>query len=172
MSVLINKGNRVFAEPVDVTFSPKHILNMFVAGDVNGDGLPDVIVLDNGNPFEPTDVGRVVILIGNGAGGFADPVFLAAGKSPTHAAITDLDRDGHADLLVANNVSDDLSLFRGRGDGTFGEPETIPAGDGPAHVAAADLDGDGDPDLAVANASGNSVSIFLNDGAGRFTAGG
>lgn len=172
ISVLMNKGAREFADPVDIIISPKHILNAIAAADVNGDGAADLIVADNGNPFETDDPGRLVLLINNGEGTFADPMFLAAGRSPIGIAAADLDGDGDVDLVVANNMSDDLSVLRNRGDGSFDPPETVPAGDGPSFVLTADLDADGDPDVAVANASSNTVSILINSGHGTFVAGG
>jgi len=85
-----------------------------------------------------------------------------AGNGPrgTHAA--DLDADGDADLIAANELSDDVSVLRNNGDGTFADAETYPAGDGPAGVVADDLDGDGDNDIAVVNCESDDVSILLN----------
>src|SRR5206468_12997785 len=88
--------------------------------------------------------------------------------------IADADRDGDAEqgLVVANQVSDDVTSLRDSGTGRFKEPASSPgpAGDTPAAVVAADLDGDGDQDLAVADhVTTDNVTILLNNGSGKFT---
>ena len=77
-------------------------------------------------------------------------------------AIGDLDGDGHADLAVANQNSDDVSVLLNLGQGTFAPAVAYPAGNWPYSVAIGDLDGDGHADLAVANQSSDDVSVVLS----------
>jgi VCBS repeat protein len=140
-------------------------------GDVNGDGLPDIVAADydtNGNN------GQVTVFIQNAAspGTFLAPVTFPAGAQPQSVRIADLNGDGLADLVVAN-----------RGDST-GMPGVSVLLQDPAHpgsflaavtyytpwgaidVAVADLNGDGRPDLAVASlgpAPTGAVSILLQN---------
>jgi hypothetical protein len=83
---------------------------------------------------------------------------LGAVSHPAHAEVVDLDRDGIADILVANLGSfkptdrrvGSVVWLRGRGDGTF-MPFTLLDGVGRvADVQAADFNGDGKTDLVVA----------------------
>jgi hypothetical protein len=78
---------------------------------------------------------------------------------------SDFDRDGNADLAVANESSDSVSIVLGRGDGTFLPQQEIPVGGTPHGLAVLDVDGDGDVDVVNSNSAGaGNLSILLNDG--------
>jgi hypothetical protein len=76
---------------------------------------------------------------------------------PSHASITDLDKDGRRDLLIADlgeffpwdHNKGSVVWLRGRADGSFA-PFAIGGLPRIADVEAADLDNDGDLDLAIA----------------------
>jgi FG-GAP-like repeat len=116
--------------------------------------------------------GCVLVGLFAAGAGAADPVFvastLAAGDGPHSIATTDLNGDRDADLAVANEGSDDVSIRLGDGAGGFGAPSSVPVGDGPLGLAVADLNRDGDPDIAVANVTSDDLSILLGDGDGGF----
>src|SRR5205823_2256446 len=70
-------------------------------GDVNNDGLPDVVV---------TQVGGVRLFLNRGGGKFEDVTLAAGLKNPlwaTSASFVDYDRDGWLDLVVVNYVEND-----------------------------------------------------------------
>src|SRR5206468_447801 len=84
-------------------------------------------------------------------------------------AIADVDRDGHADLLVAGAGGNEVGVFFGFGDGTYRyHVEITPVGNMPHSIASADFNGDGLPDLVTADFLAASVTILLGDGAGKF----
>lgn len=85
-------------------------------------------------------------------------------------AMGDFDRDGNADLAVANYRGDDVSVLLGNGDGTFQEEMEYQVGEGPWSVAIGDLDGDRLLDLAVASFASSAVSVLLGNGNGTFRA--
>jgi parallel beta-helix repeat protein len=165
VTILLGTGNGMFSpaanSPAAVGAEPSAV----VAGDFNGDGVPDLAIANYGS-------GTVAILLGNGDGTFtlASNSPLVVGSGPNSVVVGDFNGDGIADLAVANTNGDTVTILLGNGNGTFtsasGSP--VPVGNGPISVVAGDFNGDGIPDLAVANASDNTVTILLGNGDGTF----
>lgn len=76
----------------------------FALGDINGDGALDAVVPD-------ILAGRVLVFLGLGNGDFILGTTLTAGSGPVQAVISDLDGDGDQDIAVANQSSNDVSVF-------------------------------------------------------------
>lgn len=137
-------------------------------GDFNGDGYPDLAVVNSGAGSS----NGVSILLGNGDGTFKAHVDYPAGGSPHSVVAADFNGDGKLDLAIANGVADTISVLIGNGDGTFKAPVSYPAGTNPQWLVAADFNGDGKLDLAVTNYGANyadgTVSVFLGNGDGTF----
>jgi len=111
-------------------------------------------------------LGRYVsILLGDGNGAFAlTPLspFATSGVTPVSLSVADFNRDGILDLAVANQSSNNASIYFGNGDGTFGAAVDYPIGASPYGVAVGDFNRDGKIDLAVANFNSPNVSVLLN----------
>jgi len=127
------------------------------AGDIDGDGLADLIVASEN---------RVSFLRSTGAG-FAPPNIFAGPEHPTAIAIGDFNGDGHNDLAITD-ASGEVAILLGAGNGDFGAPQYFSVGKNPSAVTIADFNGDGIPDLVVADRGGNGVSILLGKGDGTF----
>ncbi|MCA6388352.1 MAG: VCBS repeat-containing protein, partial [Cytophagales bacterium] len=87
--------------------------------------------------------------------------------NPASVSIGDLDGDGKADLAVANQISNTVSVFRNTGSAgtiSYAAKVDFTTGSAPISVSIGDLDGDGKADLAVANYNSNTVSVFRNTG--------
>src|SRR6266481_620519 len=95
----------------------------------------------------------------------------ASGNGPISVAIADVNKDGHPDLVVANETDGTLSIFLGNGDGTF-EAQTVIQLPGvtsgtsttatkPSAVVTGDFNNDGDIDIAVTDIANNRVLILL-----------
>ncbi|MCX6009282.1 MAG: VCBS repeat-containing protein [Chloroflexi bacterium] len=95
----------------------------------------------------------------------------AVGTTPASVAVGDFNGDGHLDLAVTNEGSNDVSILLGVGNGTFTLPApTYAVGTDPYSVAVGYFNGDVHLDLAVANNVSNDVSILLGVGGGTFAA--
>ncbi len=81
--------------------------------DFNGDGIPDMAVVDTvGNSVTP--------LIGLGNGAFENlQQSFSTGTSPTAIVAGDFNNDGIVDLAVANEGDSTVTYHFGRGDGSF-----------------------------------------------------
>ena len=162
VSILLGNGDGTFSQaagsPIAVGTFPQSI----VAADLNRDGRLDLAVAN-----QAASSNSVSILLGNGAGGFAQPSGspFFAGTNPDSIAVGDLNGDDILDLAVADaGVPNAVTVLLGNGSGGFAQPagSPFPAGQTSRSVAVGDVTGDGNLDLVVANASTNDVSILIN----------
>ncbi len=131
-----------------------------VVADFNGDGRPDLCVLNSSS-------NSVTLFLGAGDGTFRTGRSFALSASPAAMAAGDLDRDGWSDLVVTNGNKVSI-LLNNNGKG-FKPPLDYSSGiSGPVSIGMADLNGDGKLDLAVANASGANVAVLIGNGDGTF----
>jgi hypothetical protein len=89
-----------------------------------------------------------------------------SGERPRKVANADFNGDGHPDLAVTVQISNQLRIYINDGEGDFELPIDYPTNNRPEFIVAADLDGDGDQDLAVDTYG--DLTLHLNDGAGNF----
>ena len=133
-----------------------------VPGLFNADSIPD---LATANLLANT----VTILLGVGDGTFTQapgsPIDMGADTRPKAIASGDFDRDGRADLIVANRNSATVRVLLGQGDGTFSPRPPVGVGGSAVHVITGHFDSDDLLDAAVAASTGR-VAILLGDGAG------
>jgi uncharacterized repeat protein (TIGR01451 family) len=162
--VLMGDGSGGFTQAAPVAALAPGSL---AVADFNGDGLADFAVVNIVSPAN-----TITVFLGNGNGGFT-----AAPGSPSPAAdlnalslvAGDFNGDGRADLAVANNTGNTVTVLLGNGNGGFaaapGSP--IAAGVNPESLAVGDFNGDGFADLAVVN--GGSITVLLGSAASGFT---
>src|SRR5690348_11403027 len=158
ISILLGKGDGTFQPRMDIP-TGRAPASVIAANfhDSTGTGFVDLAVANQ-------DDNSVSIFQGNGDGTFQAPTLiqLPAGFSPAALAATDLNGDGHADLVVADQGNNTISVFLGNGDGTFQSRTDYPTGAAPVSVAFGDFNRDGAEDIAIANLNGNSVTVYYN----------
>ncbi|MGO8985922.1 MAG: FG-GAP-like repeat-containing protein [Terriglobales bacterium] len=198
VAVLLGKGNGVLQPAVTYSSGGKSaaggegIFDPVLIVDVNGDGIPDVLVLNQTNAQDGD--GSIGVLLGKGNGAL-QPVktYDSGGFAASSFAVADINHDGHVDLVVANcgpagtticpSNNGTVALLLGNGNGTFQSAQTFGrggTGNFTSPVAVADLNGDGIPDLVVGNScplqkngtcgadSDGTVGILLGKGNGTF----
>ena len=187
VGVLLGNGDGTFQAAM--TYASGGIYGISVAiKDVNGDGKPDLLVVNqDACGYASCLNGSVGVLLGNGDGTFRAAPIYGSGGSPTFSlAVGDVNGDGKPDLVMAVRCSgiggcadSAVGVLLGNGDGTF--KTAIPYGSGgydARSAVAADVNGDGKLDLVVANECTNDnepvpncnsvVGVLLGNGDGTF----
>jgi hypothetical protein len=173
--VLLGNGDGTF-QPA-VTFAAGNNPVAVAVGDLNGDGVPDLVVADAGGDRM---AGGLSVLLGNGDGTFQAPQTYLAGAAIPSVALGDLNNDGKLDLAVANYgtypyTNSGVSILLGNGDGTFQTPVNygVAAGTSPTDVVLGDTNGDGNLDVGVLSLMPNGpffqpgfVNLLLGNGDG------
>jgi len=135
-----------------------------VSGDVDGDGMPDLVVAN----YEDNTISVFRNTSHSGSVSFAHRVvFSTMDGGPQGLAIGDLNGDGKPDLAVTNFDGNTVSIFRNtstRGTVSFATKIDYDTGKWPNSVSIGDLDGDGKLDLAVTDFYDGTVSVLRNIG--------
>ncbi|MGI5863912.1 MAG: Ig-like domain-containing protein [Myxococcales bacterium] len=122
------------------------------SGDFNGDGKPDIAVIDG------TEVNlRVLLGTGNGSYRPSTPVAIPGGAG-NHIVAADFNADGKLDVATPNVLG--ATFFSGNGSGGFTSPSPTTNGMPPTALAAGDFNGDDKLDLATTVESG-FVEVYL-----------
>lgn len=147
--VVLNQGGLTFSEPVELEVG---VADSIVAGDVTGDGLPD-IALNNGS---------LRVFPNLGGGEFLASYGLPVGSYLENIALDDMDGDGHLDVVFsrAHTARTAGVVF------LLDNPRSMviveaPLTDAPASLMTADVNRDGIPDII----SGSfMLDVIINHG--------
>ena len=130
------------------------------AGDLNGDGVLDLVVT-NATAGDSADTS---ILLGIKGGGFEPAHNIKLGALSNDAFLVDVNGDGKLDLV------EDSGVALGDGKGDFGSLIPFPGGIAPTSIAVADFNGDGHPDVIAVSSQSQEADVLINNGKGDFTA--
>src|SRR6185437_9285858 len=165
VSVLLNiggSGNGTFASAV--TYPVGHDPFQVAIGDLNGDGIPDLAVTNNGD-------NTVSILYGAAGGTFTAGLTLNTGAQPYGIVIGDFRNLGRNDIAVTCYSPSQLYVFLNGGAGTFGSANTYSTDTNPAALVIGDFNRDGKIDIVTGNTIANDISFFAGNGDGTFQPG-
>ncbi|MCO6431169.1 MAG: VCBS repeat-containing protein [Deltaproteobacteria bacterium] len=162
LNIRMNNGDGTFGAAT--LFSHPYNVSGIAFGDMNGDGIADVVTA-------PLTNGIVSIRMGQGDGTFGSVTTLTMeGTASRDVQLADLNNDGVLDLLTAGTTSGvgAVTIRLGAGDGTFGASYSYAMDTNRLTVEAGDFDGDGNLDI-IAGAVGSTNSIVrLGYGDGTF----
>jgi hypothetical protein len=169
-AILWNDGNGNFTMAPDNTLPPRALgaaggTVAISIGDLNGDGLPDLVMSTLFEYREP----RIQLLLANGDGTWRDaseripqqwPIGPTYGSSWIRwVFLEDLNADGLKDLVVVGQNETPSSVYLNTGNAWFIPADPfIRLGSGIQSVAVADVDGDGRPDL-VSISNGTTLTV-------------
>ncbi|MCP3957072.1 MAG: VCBS repeat-containing protein [bacterium] len=161
ISILLGDGDGTFNPTQNFAVGPFPVF--VVSCELNGDARPDLAVAEYEFGHD-----RFSILLNEtqdtNSMAFSRASY-ATGQRPIAIACGDLDGDGDLDLAVANQDSDDVTVFANDGAGGFQMLASYGTDEWPWAVQAADLNDDGYLDLAAANNNADTVSVLLQDAA-------
>jgi hypothetical protein len=158
-------GGAISFDNANIDFSVGSSPQNLTVGDLDGDGKPDLAVVNNGDA-------TITILQNASTPGTMNfnrgtdvPTGAVVTNSPWALIMTDLDGDGKPDIASVNQQENTVSIHRNIS--TAGSPAIdanvdYATGYVPDAIISADFDGDGMPDLAITNANMRSFTILRN----------
>lgn|GEM_PF-634037 len=165
--ILLGQGNGSFqlAETLESGSNIRH----HSLGDLNCDGIPDLVLIRGAEDYyDPDDHVDVYLGIGDGQFEIVGDGWDLQGEEIRESLLHDIDDDGYPDLVITNGNLESVFICKGGGDGTFGELAGYPLGGFGGIPAVGDLDGDGNVDLAIVNNHQATLAILFGQGGGVF----
>lgn len=107
LTVLTGDGTGRFTTMQGSSFAAGKIPNRVAIGDVNGDGVNDIVTSDS-------DTNDLYVFLADKKGNTLQRQVVKAGNHPKGIAIADLDGDGKGEIVVCNNLDDTISIIRGQ----------------------------------------------------------
>jgi hypothetical protein len=147
--ILREREDGTFADPMRLTVGYRP--SLVKAADLNGDGLDDLVVVNQGEKRIDA-AGFLSVFLARGDGSFEPERRVLEGAAFSSVVLADFDRDGHLDLAAGTPGGEregngTVALWFGAGDGSFGRAERLDSTWWGGCLATGDFDEDGRPDL-------------------------
>jgi subtilisin family serine protease len=193
VAIFLNDGSGGFGMPEGGNFgfrgygnsSPPNLLNpSFKIADVNGDGKPDLVLLEFSNDY--IEAFNLTVFLNDGSGNFSNPIRshvidedYGTSGAVGDVALGDFRHTGLPDFVAVGSPSDlgssYIAFAKNNGDGTFTPlPLAKPSG-AQGLIGVGDFNGDGKLDFVVVapvlGAPESMLTVFLGNGDGTFTPG-
>jgi FG-GAP-like repeat len=163
VTILLGNGDGTFTMTNAPISLPGTFADGLSTGDINHDGVPDIVVGTTG--WTPSLADSVNVFIGNGNGAFTLG-WSSAVESATWVAVADLNGDGLDDVVAAGAAH--VTVLITKVGGFASSTQLGSASSGP--LALADFNGDGLRDIAFGLATGGAFAVSINQGSGSFAA--
>ena len=153
--VLVQNPDVTFGEPVMLPTDVSGTPGALAVGDLNQDGVSDIVVADVIND-------ELRVYFGNPSGTFGETSALPSGAA-TEVQIADINGDGLLDVVAANPSDGYVSLYFGDGAGDFTDETVISSGESSlVQIFALDLTGDGFVELVLFDPFESAAILLKN----------
>ncbi|CAF1299965.1 unnamed protein product [Rotaria sordida] len=126
--------------------------------DFNNDSLLDIVVANDGT-------NNIGVVLGLGNGNFRNQMMFSMGlkSHPYSIAIGDFNKDGQADIAVANHGTKNVGLLLGDGNGMFENQNIYGNGSdfAPLFIGAGDFNNDGQSEIVVAFDDIDNIDVLV-----------
>lgn len=144
-----------------INLPTKYNAESLAIADMDGDGKPDIIVVENG----VISILKNNISSGISAEAFTRTEVISNNDPGKKLAVSDMDGDGRPDILIGtigitiykNNCSPNQIL-----DNSFASKTTISGNGDIGRIIVTDMNNDGKPEILTSGGVGNFINIFYN----------
>jgi hypothetical protein len=165
VTILLGDGKGGFREAPGSPFRAGAKPWQVLVGDMNGDGIPDLVVIPYQRDIASASENVVTVLLGDGRGSFRpmpeSPLSLRECRGPNSVSAGDLTGSGEASIVVACAESRTMMLFERHSDSRFAA-SFIPIKGGWGAVAVARLTHDRHTEVITANSDDGSITIYFS----------
>jgi FG-GAP-like repeat len=104
LTVLLGDGTGKFTMMKGSPYEAGQIPNRVAIGDVNGDGVNDIVTSDNNS-------NKIYLFLMSKNGSVLSGSSIIVGNHPKGLCIADIDHNGKGDIIVCNNQDDNISII-------------------------------------------------------------
>ena len=179
ISVALGNGDGTFRTPPVLSQTDADCCEPIWAGDMNGDGYEDIVMVHAATALTPASV---EVFVNNGEGSFSSSKiwYPVTSNDVVWATLRDVNGDGKLDFVAVDDAyPGNVWTLLGNGDGTLQAPRSVTF---PGQLATSssttfnpiafgDFNGDGLLDFAGPDATTNQIIVYFGSSEGPYPAG-